>query len=102
MTADDNPVVLRHRDGDADAETCVQENRTQVRDQQQTDEPAAHPADAVCPCINWCGDIRIRHGHHIRCDGRGGWVERPRFVEVDSDGWCVCEMHQKWKREATG
>lgn len=38
--------------------------------------------------------------HHARCDGHGSHgepVEPP--VEVDGDGWCVCEWHQRWKAE---
>ena len=58
---------------------------------------------ADCPCLTWTvADMRQSHygtEHHLRCDGTGQLLDKPREVDVDEDCWCRCERHQQWKRE---
>ncbi|HET9889682.1 MAG TPA: hypothetical protein VFQ42_04205 [Mycobacterium sp.] len=67
-------------------------------------QPRPRLEPSACPCAGWAADMRVHHWgtrHHPMCNGRGGHDgEAADQVETDADGWCVCEMHQRWKQEA--
>lgn len=103
--------LLLDADGAGRAAAALADAQARIVDHGAPDpapEPLAPLDPYRCPCHTWAGDMRVwdwARRHNPMCDGRGdniGVTKAPAadpVVDVDEDGWCRCDDHQRWKRE---